>query len=84
MVIPMPTKYTELGMKKRKGAVVNIASFGSFVNGAYLAEYGATKHYIHAFTEAIAIELAGTGVIVQEVDPATVATEMTKDFMPYS
>jgi len=69
-------------VKKKKGAVINIASFGSFMMGAYLAEYIATKHYMHAFTEAIAVELEDTGVIVQEVDPAEVATEMTKDFAP--
>ena len=69
-------------VKKKKGAVINIASFGSFLMGAYLAEYIATKHYMHAFTEAIAVELENTGVIVQEVDPAEVATEMTKDFAP--
>eukprot|EP00091_Calanus_sinicus_P024633 TRINITY_DN8950_c0_g1_i1.p1 TRINITY_DN8950_c0_g1~~TRINITY_DN8950_c0_g1_i1.p1 ORF type:complete len:125 (-),score=19.79 TRINITY_DN8950_c0_g1_i1:255-629(-) len=54
----------------------------SFMPGAYLAEYFATKHYLHAFSEAIAIELEDTGVIVQEVDPGQVATEMTKDFAP--
>jgi len=69
-------------VKKKKGAVINIASFGSFMMGSYLAEYIATKHYMHAFTEAISVELEDTGVIVQEVDPAEVATEMTKDFAP--
>ena len=49
--------------------------------GVFLAEYVATKHYMHAFTEAIAVELEDTGVIVQEVDPGQVATEMAKDFI---
>merc|ERR1719153_199161 len=69
-------------VKKKKGAVINIASFGSFLMGSYLAEYIATKHYMHAFTEAISVELEDTGVIIQEVDPGAVATEMTKDFAP--
>merc|ERR1719318_341924 len=69
-------------VKKRKGAVINIASFASYIPGPFLAEYHATKHYLHAFTEAIAIEVENTGVIVQEVDPGQVATEMTKDFAP--
>ena len=68
-------------VKKKKGAVINIASFGSFGMGVFLAEYVATKHYMHAFTEAIAVELEDTGVIVQEVDPGQVATEMAKDFI---
>ena len=36
---------------RRKGAVINIASIGSYYPGAYLAEYIATKHYMHSFTE---------------------------------
>ena len=36
---------------RRKGAVINIASIGSYFPGAYLAEYIATKHYMHSFTE---------------------------------
>ena len=69
-------------VKKGKGAIINIASIASFLSGPYLAEYSATKHYMHAFTEAIAIEYEDTGVIIQEVDPGQVSTEMTKDFAP--
>merc|ERR1719153_2093385 len=69
-------------VKKGKGAIINIASTASYLSGPYLAEYFATKHYLHAFTEAIAIENEGTGVIIQEVDPGHVATEMTKDLAP--
>ena len=69
-------------IQKRKGAVINIASISSYMPGAYLAEYTATKHYVHALTEAISIEIAGTGVIVQEVNPGPVDTEMTKHFAP--
>merc|ERR1739838_613301 len=64
-------------IQKRKGAVINISSLASYVTGPYLAEYFATKHYLHALTEAIAAENSDTGVIIQEVDP-----EMTKDFAP--
>merc|ERR1712179_442901 len=69
-------------VKKGKGAIIIIASIASYMPGPYLAEYTATKHYMHALTEAIAIEYEGTGVIIQEVDPGQVATEMTKDFAP--
>jgi len=64
-------------IKKRKGAIINIASMASLYPGPYLQEYAATKHYMHALTEAI-----DTGVIIQEIDPGEVATEMTKDFAP--
>jgi len=69
-------------IEKRKGAIINIASLASYVTGPYLAEYCATKHYVHALTEAIAIEVEDSGVIIQEVDPGQVSTEMTKDFAP--
>ena len=38
---------------KGKGAVINIASMGSYCPGPYLAEYIATKHYMHSFTEVL-------------------------------
>jgi len=69
-------------IEKRKGAIINIASMASYATGPYLAEYYATKHYVHALTEAIAIEVEDSGVIIQEVDPGQVSTEMTKDFAP--
>merc|ERR1712130_173402 len=65
-----------------KGAVVNIASMGSYCPGPYLAEYIATKHYMHSFTESLALELEGTGVLIQEIDPGVANTEMTKEFDP--
>merc|ERR1719186_1452629 len=67
---------------KGKGAVINIASMGSYCPGPYLAEYIATKHYMHSFTESLALELEGTGVLIQEIDPGVVNTEMTKEFDP--
>jgi len=67
---------------KKKGAIINIASLGSYVPGPYLAEYIATKHYMHSFTESLALETEGTGVVIQEMDPGAVNTEMTKEFDP--
>merc|ERR1712168_276651 len=70
------------GAVSRMGAVINIASMGSYCPGPYLAEYIATKHYMHSFTESLALELEGTGVLIQEIDPGVVNTEMTKEFDP--
>ena len=69
-------------IQKRKGAVINIASIASYMPGPFVAEYTASKHYIHALTEAIAAENANTGVIIQEIDPGQVATDMTKNLAP--
>jgi len=67
---------------KRKGAIINVASIGSYMPGPYLAEYIATKHYMHSFTESLALEAEGTGVMIQEMNPGAVNTEMTKEFDP--
>jgi len=65
-----------------RGAVINIASVAGIWPMPYLAVYSATKHYVAAFTQAIAAEYSGSGVVIQEVDPGQVQTEMTKMFFP--
>ena len=52
-----------------RGAVINISSAASCLPPLpYLAVYSATQHYVSAFTQAIAQELAGSGVVIQEVE----------------
>jgi len=67
-------------INKGKGAIINIASMASYTPIPYLAEYAATKHYMRAFTEALAQEYKHTGVVIQEVDPGQVVTAMTELF----
>ena len=43
----------------------------------FIAVYAATKHYIHAFTEAPAYEIKDSGVVFQEVTPGAVETTLT-------
>jgi len=57
-----------------RGALVNICSVAGLVAVPHLAVYSATQHYISALTRALATEYAGTGVVIQEVDPGQVAT----------
>ena len=66
--------------KKGKGAIINISSLGAYVIMPYLAEYGATKHYMSAFTQAIAAECSDSGVTIQCIEPGTVETAMTEHF----
>jgi len=67
---------------KGRGAVINICSVAGIWPMPYLAVYSATKHYVAAFTQAIAAEYQGSGVVIQEVDPGQVQTAMTKKFFP--
>lgn len=60
---------------RRRGGILNISSgFGLAVMPSFAA-YIATKHYVTGFTEALAADLAGTGVTATQVCPGPVATE---------
>lgn len=64
--------------KRGKGAVINISSVAGLVPVPFLAVYSATQHYISAFTQAIAQEYQGSGVVIQEVDPCQVDNASNK------
>jgi len=65
-----------------RGAVINISSVAGLIPLPYLAVYTATQHYISAFTQAIAQELSGSGVVIQEVDPGQVDGARTNNLLP--
>ena len=64
--------------KKGKGAIINISSVGAQIIAPYLAVYVATKHYMSAFTMAIAAENKNSGVEIQLVEPGGVRTTMVE------
>jgi short-subunit dehydrogenase len=51
------------------GRVLNVASVAAFLPGPLMAVYYATKAYVLSFSEAIANELAGSGVSVTVLAP---------------
>jgi uncharacterized protein len=64
------------GMVARgRGRIVNVASNAAFQPVAYMNVYAASKAYVLSFTEALASELRGTGVVVQALCPGLTATE---------
>lgn len=70
-------------VKQRRGHVVNTASIGGFqvsnrLDIWYQGLYASTKFAVVALTEALAIELADTGVGVSVLAPAGVATGIAK------
>ena len=72
------TRLTRLfvpGMVERGGGkILNLASTAAFQPGPLMAAYYATKAYVLHFSEAIANELAGTGVTVTALCPGPTAT----------
>lgn len=63
-------------MRARKtGFVLNVASFASFTPVPHMSVYAASKAYVRNFSEAVAIELEGSGVRVCAICPGAVATE---------
>ena len=64
------------GMVERgSGAVLNVASLAAFQPLPNMATYAATKAFVHALSEGVSAELAGTGVSVTSLCPGPVHTE---------
>lgn len=61
-------------VKAGKGRIMNVASLLSFLPFPYYSMYSATKCFVLAFTETIAVEMQGTGVTVTALCPGTVET----------
>lgn len=69
------TKGVLPGMLARgHGRILNVASMAGFLPGPFAAVYAATKAYVISFSEALAEELAGTGVTVTTLNPGPTAT----------
>jgi uncharacterized protein len=61
-------------IERRRGGILNVASTAAFQPGPGMAVYYATKAYVLSFSEALAEELAGTGVTVTAVCPGPTST----------
>jgi uncharacterized protein len=61
-----------------RGAVLNVASSAAFQPLPRQATYAATKAFINAFTEALHIDLAGTGVTATVLCPGFTETEFAE------
>lgn len=64
------------GMLARKqGAILNVASTAGFQPGPWFSVYYATKAYVVSLSEALRVELQGTGVNVVTLCPGPTATD---------
>lgn len=73
---PMLLSRAALGpmIRRGQGEIVNVVSMGAFQPVPYLGVYAATKAGLLSFTEALADEVAGTGVRVQALCPGNIPT----------
>lgn len=61
-------------VERRSGKILNVASTAAFYPGPLMAVYYASKAYVLSFSDAIACELQGTGVMVTTLCPGPTRT----------
>jgi NAD(P)-dependent dehydrogenase (short-subunit alcohol dehydrogenase family) len=66
-------------VQRRWGRIVNIASIAGKEGNPNLAAYSASKAAVIGFTKSLGKELATTGVLVNSIAPAVIATPMNDD-----
>lgn len=62
-------------VKRGRGYVLNVASTAAFQPGPLMAVYYASKAYVLSFSEALSVELAGTGVTATVLCPGATRTD---------
>lgn len=68
-------------VERGSGHIINVSSLGSFLPGAGLAVYAATKAFLNSFSLGLQAELVDTGVEVQALCPGYTHTEFHSDMM---
>jgi short-subunit dehydrogenase len=63
-------------LARREGCIVNVGSVGGRLGVAHEAAYSASKFALTGWSEAIAIDLDGTGVRVRLVHPGPIDTDI--------
>jgi short-subunit dehydrogenase len=62
-------------LRRRRGRVINVGSVASHISSPNLGGYSATKFALKALTDALRMELRGTGVGATLICPGPIATE---------
>lgn len=66
-------------LRRHRGHVVNVGSVASHIASPDLGGYAATKHALKALSDAMRMELQGSGVGVTLVCPGPIATDFTEN-----
>ncbi|MGD9896155.1 MAG: SDR family NAD(P)-dependent oxidoreductase [Candidatus Methylacidiphilaceae bacterium] len=62
-------------IRRGRGCIINVGSIAGLRPVPFYSAYAATKAYVHSLSHGLEWELAGTGVTLTQVCPASVATE---------
>jgi short-subunit dehydrogenase len=74
-VIDLTARYLPGMVNRGRGAIINLSSSSGFVPSPYNASYAAAKAHVLHLSEALNVELKGSGVSVTAVCPGPVRTE---------
>lgn len=74
-LLELTHRFAKPMVTRKFGRIMNIASTAGFQPGPFMTTYYASKAFVVSFTEALAFELAGTGVTVTCHCPGATATE---------
>jgi len=67
------------GMKKKRwGRIINVSSVHGLVGSVHKSAYVASKHGVVGLTKVVALELAGTGVTVNCINPGWTLTPLVE------
>lgn len=80
-VVALTKLFAKDMVSRKSGRIMNVSSLLAFLPFPYYTVYSATKAFVLAFSETLAAELDGTGVIVTSLYPGTVDTAFTTDKM---
>ncbi|ELU00637.1 hypothetical protein CAPTEDRAFT_134280 [Capitella teleta] len=81
----MMTYYVLPGMmQRRKGAIVNNASFSAYIPVPFMSVYPATKSFVDYFSRGMSMECASHGIFVQSLMPHFVQTKILNNNDPPS
>lgn len=74
-VVELTRRFVPGMIERRDGGVINVVSTAAFQPIPFFAVYAASKAFVLSFTEALAGELKGTGVVVQALCPGLTESE---------
>lgn len=62
-------------IEQKSGRILNVASIASFMPGAKMSVYYASKAFVRSFSEALSVEVKNSGVTVTALCPGPVSTD---------